>query len=278
MAETTYAERTDGVADKVCWLLEAHENGDHDLAMSLAESVKDSLALKRQLQAPIEDDPVLGASSFGSAAQLPPAWAQQAGHWRYFKALWLDESAGLERSREPVEVSIAFGDDQVSDLRREVRVARLDPHRGQLNEVVSQVHGETRHGGTRCCRLSFLADVGAGERVLYLILYGNPYAELPRYTTDLAVTGEGCGLDIGTHHYRVRLAAHTGQLERLVFSARHRSVVPSPRNPMASGLELYAGGEGHGEAPHIDWAHDYVTADQFQKFRVTNWARCPTSR
>ena len=53
-----------------------------------------------------------------------------------------------------------------------------------------------------------------------------------------------------------------GQLERLVYKREH-------------GLELFAGGEGHGEPPGIDWAHDYVTAGNFQKLRTTNWPACP---
>src|SRR5690606_5124533 len=37
----------------------------------------------------------------------------------------------------------------------------------------------------------------------------------------------------------------------------------------------YAGGPGHGEPPGIDWAHDYVTEDNFQKVRMTYWGECP---
>ena len=36
-----------------------------------------------------------------------------------------------------------------------------------------------------------------------------------------------------------------------------------------------AHGNGHGEPPNIDWAHDYTTAGAFQKMRVTNWDECP---
>jgi metal-sulfur cluster biosynthetic enzyme len=53
-----------------------------------------------------------------------------------------------------------------------------------------------------------------------------------------------------------------GQLERLISRREH-------------GLELYAGGKGHGEPPGIDWAHDYVDRGGFQKLRMRNWAACP---
>jgi hypothetical protein len=53
-----------------------------------------------------------------------------------------------------------------------------------------------------------------------------------------------------------------GQLERLTLKREH-------------GLELFSGGEGHGEPPGIDWAHDYVAAGSFQKLRITYWDACP---
>jgi len=116
--------------------------------------------------------------------------------------------------------------------------------------------------GERRAHLVWQADVPAGEEVWYLVLAGNPAAELPQYASDLRVGGEGFGLDVENDHFRARLSRQTGQLERLTYRRAH-------------GLELFAGGEGHGEPPHIDWAHDYLAGDRFNKFRVTNWEACP---
>src|SRR5690606_12794098 len=41
------------------------------------------------------------------------------------------------------------------------------------------------------------------------------------------------------------------------------------------GLEIYSGGQGHGEPAGIDWAHDYVSEDGFQKMRISLWEECP---
>jgi metal-sulfur cluster biosynthetic enzyme len=95
-----------------------------------------------------------------------------------------------------------------------------------------------------------------------MVLYGNELAELPEYRTDLVVRGEGTGLDVENQHYLARLSRQMGQLERLTYKRQH-------------GLELYAGGKGHGEPPGIDWAHDYVDQGHFQKLRMRNWAECP---
>ena len=78
-------------------------------------------------------------------------------------------------------------------------------------------------------------------RASYLVFHGNPAAELPEPATDLRCRGEGYALEIANHHYVARLSPQMGQLERLISRREH-------------GLELYAGGKGHGEPPTIDWA------------------------
>jgi metal-sulfur cluster biosynthetic enzyme len=94
------------------------------------------------------------------------------------------------------------------------------------------------------------------------VFYGNPDAELPEYPSDLAISGKGFGLDIENSFFKASLSRQMGQLERLTLKREH-------------GLELFSGGEGHGEPPGIDWAHDYVDAGGFQKLRITLWDTCP---
>ncbi|HEU5316535.1 MAG TPA: metal-sulfur cluster assembly factor, partial [Chloroflexota bacterium] len=129
----------------------------------------------------------------------------------------------------------------------------------------SQVYGEERtrggsRGDERTARLVWQASVAPRGRATFVVFAGNPAAELPHYVTDLAVRGEGVALEIENEHAVATLSPQTGQLERLRYKRAH-------------GLELFAGGEGHGEPPHIDWAHDYLASNKFQKFRVTNWER-----
>jgi len=253
--------RTDGVKVKMRLLESAYAAGNHDLAMSLAESIKDTLSLDRQL-APEAAKPHSGAKHFIPVAQLAGAWAKWASGWSFCKPLVLFETVGVARKREPVEAVVAFLDEQTTDLPREVRVARVDPQTGTLAEVTSQIHSHVRQGDTHICRVVFLADVAMHEQAAYLLFYGNENAELPCYSTDLRVTGEGYGLNIENHHFTAQLSQQMGQLERLTYKREH-------------GLELFAGGKGHGEPPGIDWSHDYVDAGQFQKLRMRNWERCP---
>ena len=269
LSETRYEDRTDSVEEKLRLLQAAYGKGDYGLAMSLSASIGDTLSLARQRQQPAAE-PVCGAGSFGTVSELPPEWAQWAQGWAYYKVLEVSDEAGLARSQEPVDLAVAFPGEQVTDLARELRVARVDDG-GALREVTSQVCGEVDAAGERHCRVIFMADVPAGGRTHYLVFYGNPFAELPAYPSPLRVNGEGYGLDIENEHYVARLSRQMGQLERLTY----RTYRPGAGYRQSHGLELFAGGEGHGEPPHIDWAHDYLASNRFQKFRVTNWAECP---
>ncbi|MBI3974264.1 MAG: metal-sulfur cluster assembly factor [Chloroflexi bacterium] len=259
--EFTYADRTDDVETKVRLLRQAQQDGNFALAIALADSIKDTLQCEQMLR---EDPgaPVVPASAWGSVGELPASWESWAAGWSLFQVLALDEPIGQPRRGEPVDVLIALPADRVAAPAREVRVARVDAATGTLREVRSQLYNEVRRGGQWLARLVVLADVPARGRSVYLVFCGNPAAELPDYPSELRVHGEGFGLDIETAHYVARLSRQMGQLERLTSKHRH-------------GLELYAGGEGHGEPPNIDWAHDYLASGKFQKFRVTNWESCP---
>jgi metal-sulfur cluster biosynthetic enzyme len=192
--------------------------------------------------------------------RLPPSWRTWANGWRHFQVLALDETVGLQRPPEPVEFILRVPAEHVSSLAREVRVARVAG--GQLREVPCQVFGEVRRQQERQCKLLILASGPAHQRQTYLIFYGNPDAELPQYPTDLETRGEGYALDIENDFYKASLSRQMGQLEKLKIKREH-------------GLELFAGGEGHGEPPGIDWAHDYVTSGRIQKLRITLWEACP---
>ena len=262
MAETTYQDRTDSVEKKLRLLQAAYAAGKRDLALSLAESLKDTLTFEKQETAIAHnaEAPTIGRDDFILVKDLPRPWAKWARGWKFCKSVAAFETIGIERGHEPVDVTIAFDANQLTDPQREVRVARID--KGALREVPCQVHSETRHGAERRCRLVFFAQAPMHGRADHLVFYGNANAELPEYVSDLRINGEGYGLDIENHHFRAELSPQMGQLERLTYKRQH-------------GLELYAGGKGHGEPPGIDWGHDYVDTGHFQKLRMRNWPRCP---
>jgi metal-sulfur cluster biosynthetic enzyme len=282
--EVKYGERSDSVETKLKLLLAARESGDYRQALAVADSLKDGLEAEWRLgQHTAPGSPVLPSGGWRPASELPAPWSRWADGWTLFQTVAVVEESGLARVGEPVDILVAAHAGQVHSLAREVRVGYVDAGTGELREVPSQVYderrlrlpatstanqaggqdagGEPTETGERQARLVWLADVPAGGRGWYVVLAGNPAAELPEYVTDLRVHGEGFGLDVENAHFFASLSRQMGQLERLTYKRAH-------------GLELFAGGEGHGEPPNIDWAHDYLAAGKFQKFRLTNWETC----
>lgn len=257
MSETTYWERTDSFEEKMRLLNEAWRRKDYRLARALTHSLRSTL-----LQAQAEGEtPEAGLSlPEQTVSSLPAPWRQWARGWSHFRAVSLAETAGLRRLPEPVEIPLRVPADHADSLLREVRVAKVAG--GQLREVPSQVHQEIRRGSERMAKVLFLASGAANQRETYLLFYGNPDAELPQYPTDLETRGEGYALDIENDFFKASLSRQMGQLERMTLKREH-------------GLELFAGGEGHGEPPGIDWAHDYVSSGKLQKLRITLWESCP---
>ena len=261
MKPIRYSEHTDSVSQKLRLLETAYAAGRLDVAMSLAASLKDTLEFERKSSGKLPA-PAIAADHFVPVDALPKVWSAWAAGWMYAKPFTLFETVGIARELEPIELAVAFRADQVDDLGRELRVARVNPASRVLEEVACQVAAESRRGDFRHCQLIFQADVAAHQQATYFIFHGNALAERTDYASGLRTSGEGYGLDIENQYFLARLSRQEGQLERLVSKRQH-------------GLELYAGGKGHGEPPGIDWAHDYVDVDGFQKLRMRNWPACP---
>ena len=253
------ASRTDSFATKMKLLEEAWQSGNFDLARSLTHSLRDTVIQTQHEEQPA-DSSLMEARQGHPVTALPAALQNWAQGWKYCKVLSVSETAGESRTSEPTEVRLSFPASQVVSLARELRLARLDT--GRLVEVPCQVFGEQRRGNERQCNILWMTDSRPNQSQQFLVFYGNPDAELPEYPSDLTTKGEGFGLDIANSIFNVSLSRQTGQIERLTLRREH-------------GLELFSGGQGHGEPPGIDWAHDYVDADHFQKMRISLWETCP---
>jgi len=257
--ETTYWDRTERFEEKLKLLEAAWQRKDFRMTRALTHSLR-STAIQAQAEEEDPGTPLMAAAQFHKVESLPAYWRSWAEGWNYCRILVLEETIGEARSDEPVEVLLSFPAEQVHSLTREVRITRVTD--GMLKEVPSQIYNEVQRGNERLCRLLFMAEIGAHQKQTLLIFYGNKDAELPEYPTDLVTAGEGFGLDIENQFFKASLSRQMGQLERLTLKREH-------------GLELFSGGEGHGEPPGIDWAHDYVPSGSFQKLRITLWDTCP---
>jgi len=261
LTEIDRASRTDTLAEKLELVQSYYKAGRFDMALSLVESMKDTIQCEKQLRA-TPGEPNVDIKKPISVRDLPPAWATWARGWQYVQPLELNEQAGMDRTQEPIDLQFAFDSSVATDLNREIRVAKVDLQTGLLKEVPSQVYDSRRRGSKISCGLFFFVDVPANGKISILVFYGNRFAERTQYPTDMKVDGQGHGLDITNNHFEAHLSRQTGQLERLRYQRQH-------------GLELYAGGKGHGEPPTIDWSNDYVDQDHFQKLRIRNWSQPP---
>src|SRR3954463_3307100 len=93
-------DRTDGVDRKLRLLAAAYAAGRRDVAMSLAESIRDTLRLERMTDGESGVTAHSGPDEFARAEDLPDAWAGWARGWSFVKTLGVFETVGLERVGE----------------------------------------------------------------------------------------------------------------------------------------------------------------------------------
>jgi len=161
--------------------------------------------------------------------------------WKSYKSVIVSETAGINRTNEPVEVLLAFYPDEAQQLIRDIRVVAVDPKTYALTEVVSQVYdvqeylkeddlGPDKNGNptrkvplwlpTVSARVAFLADVPAKSSRVFLVYYNNPDAMVKLYQTDLRVQGEAPGLQIDNSLISIALHPNSGHLDQITLKSK----------------------------------------------------------
>ena len=161
--------------------------------------------------------------------------------WKRYKSIVLSETAGIERRGESVDAVLAFYPDETKDLKREIRVAAIDPVTHLLTEVPCQVYdiqeylkeddlAPDKDGKptrlvpiwlpTVTARLSFLADVPAKSSRVFLVYYQNENAMAKTYLSDLRVQGDAPGLQIENDLISATLHPNSGHLDQIALKKR----------------------------------------------------------
>ena len=159
--------------------------------------VKINIRMKKSLQHDPKDV-ILTASQKITA----PQGSVFDAAWTKYKSVVVSEAAGINRVAEPVEVLLPFYPDEVTDLKREIRVVAFDPATKTVREIVSQVYDIQQYltdddmapdeNGkptrdvpvwmpTVSTRVAFLADVPARSSRIFLVYYGNKNAMIKHY-------------------------------------------------------------------------------------------------
>src|SRR5262245_31239252 len=98
MSENSYWERTDKFEEKLRLLEAAWRRKDFRLARALTHSLRDT-AIQAQVEEENPGIPLFPAARFDTVDSLPAPWKEWARGWKYFRAVHLDETLGVERPR-----------------------------------------------------------------------------------------------------------------------------------------------------------------------------------
>ena len=101
-------------------------------------NIKISVKLKKSVHASADDVWISTIKSV-TAPQGTPVFSRD---WKSYKAIILSETAGISRTREPVEALLAFYPDEASQLARDIRVVSVDPSTHALAGVPCQVYDQ----------------------------------------------------------------------------------------------------------------------------------------
>ncbi len=200
-------------------------------------SIRISVRMKKSVNASSEDIWITATRK----VKAPEGVAVFSRDWKSYKSVILSETAGINRTNEPVEVLLAFYPDEAQQLTRDIRVMAVDPKTHELTEVPSQVYDQmeylkeddlapdkdgkpTRQTPlwlpTVTIRVAFLADVPAKSSKVFLIFYNNPDAMVKLYTTDLRMQGMAPGLQIDNSKMSVILHPNSGHLDEIKLKSK----------------------------------------------------------
>ena len=182
---------------------------------------------------------VVLAATAAPAAEVP-VWD---GAWSGQTAVLVQETAGFDRTGEPVEAEITFSQPLrgggfgaiEDDIRHELRVLHYSG--GTFRELPCQAY-DIRYAGKNNppaqapksvlvrMRVVFFADVAANSTETYAVCYNNATAPEPRYATDLTVSGSGVGFTVDTGKLKITTETASGQIDQIDL---HFATTPSFR-------------------------------------------------
>jgi hypothetical protein len=200
-------------------------------------SIRISVLTKKSVHAS-KDDVMLSTTQTVAAPQGTMVFSKE---WKSYKAIVVSETAGINRSREPVEVLLAFYPDEAQQLTRDIRVISVDPKTYAVTEVPSQVYdiqeylkeddlAPDKDGKptrtvplwmpTVTARVAFLADITGKSSRVFLVYYNNANAADKIYHTDLRVQGEAPGLQIENDLFSAILHSNSGHLDQITLKSK----------------------------------------------------------
>ncbi|MCA9414425.1 MAG: hypothetical protein KC944_24645, partial [Candidatus Omnitrophica bacterium] len=139
--------------------------------------------------------------------------------WAYHRVLVLAEDFGIDQPKSPQLQFISEEADKIGSWEKELRIAKINPDTGDVQEIPSQVlyvnekaDEPEKEKVYSTCQVAFLADVEAGGKGFYGFFYGNPEAKASSYPTDLTLSEKDGMKWIENDFYKISLHPKSGQI------------------------------------------------------------------
>ena len=170
----------------------------------------------------------------------------------------LEETAGLQRENEPVEVTLSVPAGAARPWHEHIRVVRMEGE-GRGVVVPHQLMGEAAAASVESVNIVFLASCPKRGNVTYRLFWGLPAGKEPPSMKlpeavepkGLRVSGEAPGLEVSNEYYAVRLDDKSGAIvtARLADSPEADAMSFAQKVPIHFGVDTWS--------PPESWDHDY---------------------
>lgn len=215
--------------------------------------------------------------------------------WRRYQSVAVEEKAGLDRIKEPVEFSITARKEQCGDLAKELRVFVVDEIEQEPVAIPFQTFNQGVFPGTppgtnndnylqhpsQFIEVVAFATVSANQKRALLVCYDNPAAEaLAAPRSDMKVTGESLSALVENDYFAAQLDKKSGQIA--AFTLKGGSDLPVLTNSQSGALHW----NPDSFSDNGLWGHTFswdppertvVTTRGPLVFRITNSGRMPGS-
>lgn len=213
--------------------------------------------------------------------------------WRRYQSVVVQEKAGVDRAKEPVEFSITARKEHCGDLAKELRVYVVDELEQEPVAVPFQTFNHGVFPGTpngtsndnylqhpsQFIEVVAFATVAANQQRVLLVCYDNPAAEAPAEPrSDLKVTGESLSATVENDFFIAQLDKKSGQIA--AFTLKGGDEEPVLTNSQSGALHW----NPDSFSDNGFWGHTFswdppertvVTARGPLMFRITNSGRMP---
>lgn len=179
------------------------------------------------------------AEIISKEVQAPQSGGYWNSQWKFYKSIVVTEDYGLDRVNEPIDFSLIFYPDQITDLKKELRLVQID-QKGKAKIITSQVYNISTYlkkdkkryddsGNLRpfywlpsvYAKIVAPVSLKANSSTVLLAFYGNPNAEMNRKgDCELHVSGKGLDLAVENKHYWIKLHPESGMLHEISLKSK----------------------------------------------------------